>query len=498
MSARTATATRRPAPPPAVAPRPGKPSPRRAGRAADGIRTYPAALRFLATLADVERRRVVRPDPATFDLGRMRDLMRRLGDPHTRLRCVHVAGTKGKGSTCLILDALLRANGHRVGLYTSPHLHDLRERIRVNGHDVPKAALIRHLARIAPHVRAMADEGGAAARPSHFDVLTAAAFLHFDQADLDLAVIEVGLGGRVDSTNVLTPLLSLITPISLDHCGVLGNTVGEIARAKAGILKPGVPAISAPHDPEHHAEIAAVLRGVAAEVGADLQVCGEDLGFSVRYGADDRAGGRPRNLLCLDAGTTRLEHHPVGLFGEHQAVNAGLALAALDRLRGVGVAADDGKSLAALGSVRLPGRLEVVRPRGGPPVVLDVAHNPAGMAAMLRGLGQALGPRAGGTLVLVLGLLADKDTAALLAEAARGADKAVFVRPPTGRAADPAELAADYAERHGKWAQVAADLPAALDLARRAAGPDGAVVVAGCFPLVGAARRLLAGSARPL
>src|SRR5689334_18162951 len=209
-----------------------------------GVSTYAKALRFLAQLSDYEHLRIVRYTPQNFDLDRMRTLLRKLGNPQDKFRTVHVAGTKGKGSTCAMVAAMLEANGYKVGLYTSPHLIDIRERIKINGHMISHHDFAKLAKRIEPLVLR------AKPMPTYFDTLTAIAFEHFAEHKVDIAVIETGLGGRLDSTNVLKPEVTAITSISKDHMAQLGYTLPKIAEEKAGIYKHNVPALTVMQPPD--------------------------------------------------------------------------------------------------------------------------------------------------------------------------------------------------------------------------------------------------------
>src|SRR5436190_12375276 len=222
--------------------------------------TYDEALAYWFGRVNFERSA---PQPGDLKLDRMRALLHRLGDPHEELRFVHVAGSKGKGSTCAMLESVLRHAGYRTGLFTSPHLEDVRERIQVNRELIPQDELATCMATVKPAAEALAAEGQP---PTFFEVGTAVGFLHFLQQSVDIAVIEVGLGGRFDSTNVLTPLVSVITSISLDHTQMLGERVEQIALEKAGIIKPGVPVVSGVTDPAART----VIERVAAERTAPL------------------------------------------------------------------------------------------------------------------------------------------------------------------------------------------------------------------------------------
>ena len=436
-------------------------------------------MRFLAKLDDYERLRIVRYDDETFSLDRMRDLLAGLGDPHQQLRAVHVAGSKGKGSVCAMVAAMLRAQGLRVGLYSSPHLEDIRERITIDGEMIPQAEFIRQVKGIAPII-AKSERGA-----SYFDALTAIAFNYFADQKVDVAVIETGLGGRLDSTNVLTPEVTAITSISKDHMAQLGNTLAKIAAEKAGIFKPDVPAVSVQQDEE----VTPVLRAKAADVGCELGICGEDIEFSYRF-ESSRLLGR-HNRVCLTTPHSKFEHFPVPLVGEHQAINCGLALAVLDRLKQRGLPIDDAKAMAALADVRLPGRMEMLDYH--PRVLVDAAHNAASLDALLRAIGQHVPYD---SLVVVFGCCQDKDIEGMLERITCGADKVIFTKVDNIRGADPHELAHAYTERFGKMAQVAETLEAALALAKRAVTKEDLICITGSFYLIGEARRRLGPVAR--
>src|SRR5262245_2425150 len=285
--------------------------------------TYEEALAFWYGRVNYERQAA---QPGDLKLDRMRALLHRLGDPHDRLRTVHVAGSKGKGSTCAMLASVLRAAGYRTGLFTSPHLVDVRERIQIDGELIAEGELAALMEEIRPAAEALEAEGQP---PTFFEVGTALGFLHFRRQRCDVAVVEVGLGGRFDSTNVLTPLVSVVTSISLDHTAILGDQVEKIAFEKAGIIKAGVPVVSGVTDPAAQE----VIRRVAAERGAPLTQLGTD--FHYRYepwSSPDRPwwewGACPNGVQV----TTRLREWPVlpvRLAGEHQAANAAVAVACI-------------------------------------------------------------------------------------------------------------------------------------------------------------------------
>ncbi|HZY03344.1 MAG TPA: folylpolyglutamate synthase/dihydrofolate synthase family protein [Anaeromyxobacteraceae bacterium] len=373
-----------------------------------------------------------------------------LGRPERGLRILHVGGTNGKGSTCaMAAEALLRA-GHAVGLYTSPHLVRFNERIQVDGRpvgDETLAALVDEVRRACP----WHDRGDDAERLTYFEFATLVALLHFAREGVGAAVVEVGLGGRLDATNAVVPLVTAVSRIGLDHVQLLGDTLGAIAREKAGIFKRDVPAVVSPGQP---AEALAVLREEAARRGAPLHL------------AEPSWDG------------------PVGLRGPHQRQNAALAAAALRLLDRAGLRVGEAAMARGIAEARWPGRLEEVDG-----VLLDGAHNPDGAAALAASL-DLLYP--GRPVELVFGVLADKDHRGMLRALGPRVRRLHLVAPDSPRARPPstyrglASAMAPAADEHASCAE-------AIACARAAAAADGLVAVAGSLYLVGEALRLLSG-----
>jgi dihydrofolate synthase/folylpolyglutamate synthase len=441
------------------------------------IKTYDAAVRYLFTHTDYEQMRRVRYNSDTFSLDRMCELTGLMGDPQKKFRSVHIAGTKGKGSTAMMLATMLRACGLKVGLYTSPHIRDLRERIQINGTMITQAALTRLIGKIAPKLERILEK-----KPTFFEILTTLAFCHFADEKVDVAVVEAGMGGRLDSTNILTPALCGLTSISLDHTRQLGSTVGEIATEKAGIFKSDIPAISVQQDPEAKR----VLKRVARDSSAELQFTGEDIEFSYRIESSRSEGCHTR--ICLTTPRSRFEHLPVPAWGEHQAMNCGLALALLDNLKGQGFAIDDALAVRGLADVRLPGRMEMINP--DPRILLDGAHNAASVQALMRAIAHHIPYD---SMIMIFGCAADKDIHGMMDQIATGADKVIFTRAvKSPRAAETDTLSEIYAEKTGRQAQIAEDLPEALRTAASAAGREDLICVCGSFYLVGEAKDFLA------
>jgi dihydrofolate synthase/folylpolyglutamate synthase len=408
------------------------------------IRDFAAAQRFLSRTTDYERM-ASRYTRREYDLVRMRRLLAALGNPEKAVLCLHIAGTKGKGSTAHWTESMLRAAGHRTGLYTSPHLVDVRERIRVDGDPVGDAEFARAIAALEPACRRL--------RPTYFEILTAAAFRIFAERRVDWAVIEVGLGGRLDATNVILPAACAITTIDFDHMDKLGNTLAAIAGEKAGILKPGVPAVSSPQAPEAAAAIRA--RGPVETVCFRvLRSAGDGVHFRVE--ASRRSWTLPAR-------------------GAHQAANAATALALVDAS---GARCPEAARRRGLARARLPARVEIVS--RGPTTIVDAAHNPVSA----RALKEALKGLPSRRRVLVFGASEDKDTAAMLGTLAPLAWRTILTKAASPRAADP-ELLARQAGRRATLTM--GSVAASLKLARKLAGPEGQVVVAGSFYVAGEA-----------
>jgi dihydrofolate synthase/folylpolyglutamate synthase len=433
------------------------------------INGYQAAVRYLLERTDFERMRAVKYNEATFKLDRMEQLLAKLGNPHRQIRTVHVAGTNGKGSTVHMIASMLQACGYTVGVYTSPHLVDLRERILINGQMIEKAVFAENLKQVAKAAEKVGVE------PTFFEAVTAVCFKHFAEQAVDIAVVEVGLGGRLDSTNVIRPEACVVTSIDLDHTKMLGGTVEEIAREKAGIFKQGVPAFIFESDPA----VEAVMREVAEKNGALLRIVNKDIDYSARFCVTPDLG--PHTRVCLYTKTSRLEHLPVPMPGEHQASNCGLALSVIDHLKTVGFDCPEDKITAGLAATRVPGRMQLVWDR--PRVLVDGAHNPAAVGALMRCAGAHVPYD---SMICVFGCCSDKDVPGLIDKVNLGADKVIFTRAAGNpRSADPEDLQKLFSERSGKMSQVARTLPEALEMATRAVSREDLVCVTGSFYLVG-------------
>lgn len=445
-------------------------------RTGTGIRSYQSALNFINSVTDYEKMTRVGYNTTNFSLARMNRFLSALGNPHKKFRSVHIAGTKGKGSTAAMLSSMLANSGLKVGLYTSPHLVDIRERIQIAGQMISETDFTRLMGQVAPLVcKATKD------RPTFFEIMTALSFLYFAEQKVDIAVVEAGLGGRLDSTNVLRPEVCAITSISYDHTAQLGPTLEKIAEEKAGIFKAGVVAISAPQP----REVRRVLASVAEKAQTPLRFTGKDIEFSYRFESSRTAG--PQTRVSLTSGSTRFEHLAVPMPGDHQAINCGLALSMMAVLKDLGFQIDDQLAIQGLAKTRLPGRMEVINQN--PRILIDGAHNAASVEALMRAIGQNVPYD---SMVVIFGCMADKDIAGMLEHIKLGADKVIFAPVGSPRSADPYELATEYMERTGKMAQVAGDLDEALDIAERAVTREDLICITGSFHLAGKAKVLAA------
>lgn len=440
------------------------------------FRTYEQAVTYLFQSTDYEKQQRLRYNVTTFDLSRMQALLKQLGDPHKKIKCVHIAGTKGKGSTATMLAKMLEANNYKVGLYTSPHVVTIHERIMINSTMIGSKELLDLINRVHPVVERLRKQGS---DPTFFEIFTAIAFLYFADQQVDIAVIETGVGGRLDSTNVITPQVVGITSISFDHMNLLGNTLESIAREKAGVIKKGVPVVTVPQEPD----ALKALKKQATAVKAPLIITGKDVDFSYRFESSREHG--PHTRICLTTPFSRFEHLRVPLPGEHQAINCGLALAMLDQLKQQGFVIDDQKAVAGLHTITMPGRMEMIC--RDPRILVDAAHNAASIKALIQAIGQHIPYD---SLIFIFGCNVDKDIRGMLTELQYGADKVIFTRSNSPKAVSPLDLAEMYTEICGKMCQTAFTLSEALRIAKSAITREDLICITGSFYLVGQAKEM--------
>lgn len=446
---------------------------------------YQDALEYIFGYVNYEKKARYPYDAVTFDLSRMEQVLERLGRPHDRFRCVHIAGTKGKGSTSAMVESVLRTAGYKTGLYTSPHLHTFRERIRVGGVLMTKADLVALLDRCKPAIEAVPDI-------TAFEVMTALAFQYFAEQKVDWAVLEVGLGGRLDATNVVHPAVCAITSLSYDHVELLGHTLSLIAFEKAGIIKPGVPVVSAPQEPE----AMAVIQRVCADTGVQLVTVGEAWRWE-KDGAD-LAG---QTLTIRDRDNRQIYADlRIPLLGRHQLDNTTTAVAILDELRSQNVAISEESLRRGLANARWPGRFELLNRH--PMLVVDSAHNENSAQKLRAALAEWFPRPPRRQLALIFGASADKDIDGMLEtflrpEATTGyptADKVIVTTSGHPRSADAARLA-DLVRSINPSCPISvqSNLRGALMEAMAWADSDDLVCVTGSIFVVAQARRIWAG-----
>jgi len=435
--------------------------------------TYREAMRYLYDRTDYEKQEHLRYNVTTFNLDRMKKLLTLLGNPHKKIRTVHIGGTKGKGSTATMLARMLESNGYKVGLYTSPHVVHLHERIEVNSKMITEPEMLQLMNRLYAPVEKLSKKDP----PTFFELMTALAFMYFMDRQVDIGIIETGLGGRLDSTNVIQPEVVGITSLSIDHQHQLGTTIDSIAREKAGIFKRGVPAITVEQEPA----AMQVLKLEALAAKASLSITGSDIDFSYRFETSREHG--PHTRICLTTPTSKFEHLRVPLHGRHQAINCGLALAMLDKLKASGYEIDNGKATEGLRTVSLAGRMEIIC--DDPRIIIDGAHNAASIRALIHAIGQNIPYD---SMVVIFGCNSDKDIDGMLRELQYGADKAIFTRSNSAKAISPQDLADKYTEICGKMCQTAVSLGEALQIARSAVGKEDLICITGSFYLIGEAK----------
>jgi dihydrofolate synthase/folylpolyglutamate synthase len=417
-------------------------------------------------------------------LANITTLLKHLGNPQEGLSAVHIAGSNGKGSTAAFLTSMLRQAGFKVGLYTSPHLVDFSERIQVQGVPIATEKVVRFTEYIREVVEKLIKNGeirltaDSSAPPKEvdpekatitfFEFTTAMAFLHFREAQTEVVVLETGLGGRLDATNVIDPMLSLITPISLEHQQYLGKTLVQIAAEKAGIIKPRRPALTSAHQPR----VVALLRQRCRDLNSPLYVWGKD--FTAKQQAPQ--------VIDFNGRVHRWQGLRLGLSGGHQMVNASLALAAAELLMESGLNLQEDQVRRGCEQARWPGRLERVGQNPG--ILLDGAHNPAATRVLKKALQEGFPRR---RLISVVGIMADKDIPRMLADIIPPSDLIILTRPKMDRAASLEHLR-QLASVFQKPLLECADVSQALDQAVAMAGGGDLVLVTGSLFTVGEAR----------
>jgi dihydrofolate synthase/folylpolyglutamate synthase len=460
---------------------------------------YQWAMQFLDQRVDFERFQVMPSLQREFKLDRMRALLDRLGNPQDKLPIIHVAGTKGKGSTSAMIAAVLRAAGYRTGLFTSPHLERVEERIAVDGQPCTADEFAALVAAVRPTVEALDREANAGASgdhgPTYFEIITAMALLHFVRRGVQAAVLEVGLGGRLDSTNVCRPLVSVITSISFDHVRQLGDTLESIAREKAGIIKPGVPVVSGVTADESRTAI----RRIARDCGCRLVELDEDFRFDYYPPLNLEKQPVLGTMNWKETGTRLFFEESfekraaspfhMALLGRHQAANAAVALATIHELNRQGWNIPEESIRQGLATVQWPARMEILSRR--PVVILDSAHNTASIAALMEVLNESFSIS---RRLLLFAATREKDFQEMLKLLLAGVSfsEIVFTQYTTNpRALPPAELESVAFQLTGRHYPIYTNPADAWNHLRQLAAPDDLICITGSFFLAGEMRRLM-------
>ncbi len=429
---------------------------------------YQQALDYIYSFIDYEK--VPRPrDAAHYDLRRVEELLARLGTPHLTGKTVHIAGTNGKGSTAAMIASALTASGYTTGLNTSPHLSDFRERIRVNGEMVSEEELVGLVEKLKPEVEAV-NRKATYGQLTTFEIITTLSFAYFKQKDVDLQVVEVGLGGKLDATNVVQPEVCVITSISFDHTDTLGESLAGIATEKVGIIKPGCVVVTSPQPDE----VAKIIEETCFNCGTELVRVGSDVTWQNLGFASNR-----QSLLV--EGRLSSYELSIPLLGRHQLENAATAVATLEVLAGKGFNIAKDSIAKGLAQVSWPGRLQILSRY--PLVVVDGAHNPDGAKKLKQSLEQYFDfDRA----ILIIGASADKDIAGIISELVSLFDKIIVTRSIHPRAMATAPIVAEFS-RHGVKTQETDDISTALPLALTMVGKKDLICVAGSLFVVAGA-----------
>ncbi len=399
-----------------------------------------------------------------FGLTQVERILSAIGNPHKEIQAIHIGGTNGKGSTAAMMSSILQKEGYRVGLYTSPHLIRFTERIKVNGKEIEEEEVVA----LTEWMRKEIETAGIAPPFTFFDFTTAMALHYFKQKLVDLAVLEVGLGGRLDSTNVVDPLVSIITNVAKDHEEHLGKTILKIAREKAGIIKKGRPLITAVTQPQ----VLRLFSKVCQENGTPLFRVGKEFRYALGEDGDFNYEGLNRKLWSIH----------LNLKGFHQVINAATAFGAMEVLEDLGYRVSTDAMIDGVREVEWPGRLEMVS--SSPRVILDGAHNPAGALVLKESLEKEFQFQ---HLILLIGIMKDKDIQSILHLLAPLADHIIFTRPHTDRATPPL-LLKKMVGRNGKKAEIVEDLSEAIERGLSLVEKEDLLCITGSLYTVGEAR----------
>lgn len=412
-------------------------------------------------------------------LERIQHLMDLLGNPQDDLNVIHVAGTNGKGSVCAMLSSILQSAGYKVGLFTSPHLVSFTERITINDEQMPEDRMLSLVKRIRPHVEEF-EKDPDLEHPTFFEFVTAMAFIYFCEEKVDWAVLEVGLGGRLDATNIVTPKTSIITNVDFDHTHVLGTELDVIAQEKAGIIKPGVPVVTSIEDDS----LLKALREKCEDKSSELHILKNFAGYTLKQATLDNQ--------VFDVNGMNDEYHDLklSLLGKHQLTNALAAIKTVELLKDRGLEVTKEHIKKGLESTKWPGRFEIICKE--PMVVLDCAHNPGGMRSFRSTLEELLGEM---DIVLVIGTMRDKDIPSMIGEIAPIAKRVIITKSKLERAADPVVLK-DEISKYCDDIIIKENISEAVNYAVESAKKNEAVCIAGSIFIIGEVKENLGGKIR--
>ncbi len=434
--------------------------------------TYAEALHYLETFIDYEKQDVY-DYRASLDLGRMRRFAHLLGDPQKNIKSIHIAGSKGKGSTAAIVYSILKAAGLKTGLYTSPHLVSFRERIRINDTLISENDIARLLNKLKDTIDRLKKDD----IPSFFEIYTALCYMYFNENKIDMAVYEVGLGGRLDATNVIEPLVSGITPISYEHTQKLGNTLSQIAAEKGGIIKEKTVCVSAPQEEEALKSI----KEICAQKEAKLVLVGRDITF------EEISSDEEREVFNVYSPRDEYRRLEAGLLGSHQIVNAATAIGIIEELGSNNIYISHDAIMEGVASARWAGRLDIAARK--PHIVLDGAQNRASAAALAKSIKKIFKFR---NLILVLGVSKDKDISGILEELLPISDSIILTKAKmSARAREPLSIKEAI---KGRDAVITSSVGDAIRRARSEADEEDLILVTGSLFVVGEAMEILGHS----
>lgn len=444
------------------------------------FKTYKEAIDFLLQAVDYEKLTKYKYDISNFNLKRMEKLLSAAGDPHKKGTYIHIAGTKGKGSTAIMTASVLKEAGLRTGLFTSPHLVHLGERIRVNEEMISQDTLVELVNELKPYIERERIKG-IAQSPTFFDTITAIALIYFEKEKVDISVLEVGIGGRLDSTNVILPYVCIITPISYEHTDKLGNTLDRIAYEKSGIIKEHIPVVSSTQEHEALSIISNTCKGKKTQlylVGKDILI--KDIKINTKNGL--------YGTKCeISTWRNKYKNIFLPLIGRHQVENCATAIGALEILSENGVVNINNETItSALAKVKCPARVEVISKY--PLIILDTAHTVSSMKSLRESIKENFAFK---RLIFVIGMSKDKDIDGILREITCVSDELILTRTSNPREADPKQLAIIARKYYRKEPLVIEDIDEALREAKRIADKDDLVCITGSFYLAGRAKLII-------